>query len=153
MEFEKHAMSAAETIFALRERIKELTCLYKITDLANRTDLSFNDFMAEVLSVIPRSMQYPSTAGVRITIDDLRYESPNLEIGSQHISAEISANQIKRGKIEVFYQDSAGVTFLDEETQLLKGIAQQFALVLERKSIEENNVRLQEQLRDRKSVV
>lgn len=147
MDYESHAMSAAETIFALRERIKELTCLYKITDLANRTDLSFDEFMAEVLKIIPRSMQYPSATGCRIRIDDHNYDTPNLEMGSETISAQITANHQNRGTIEVYYMDSAAVQFLSEEEQLLKGVAQQLALVLERMSIEENNSRLQEQLR------
>lgn len=147
MDFEQHAMSAAETIFALRERIKELTCLYKITDLANRTDLLFEEFMAEVLKVIPRSMQYPSATGCLVVIDGKEFSTPDLEQGNERISANITANNLNRGNITIFYQDAACVTFLPEETQLLKGIAQQLALVLERKSTEENNQKLQEQLR------
>ncbi|HPF08449.1 MAG: ATP-binding protein [Candidatus Cloacimonetes bacterium] len=147
MNYDSHAMSAAETIFALRERVKELTCLYRITDLANRTDLAFEDFMKQVLNIIPRSMQYPSATGCRIQIDGKNYDSPNLEFGNEHIVVDISANQQLRGTIQVYYQDSANVEFLHEETLLLKGVAQQLALVLERKGIEDSNQKLQEQLR------
>jgi signal transduction histidine kinase len=147
MDYDSHTMSAADTIFALRERVKELTCLYRITDLANRTDISFDEFMAEVLLIIPRSMQYPSAAGCRIQIDDQYYDTPNLESGDESIFAEISANHQVRGQIQVFYLESANVDFLPEETLLLRGVAQQLALVLERKNVEENNARLQEQLR------
>jgi C4-dicarboxylate-specific signal transduction histidine kinase len=147
MDYDSHTMSAADTIFALRERVKELTCLYRITDLANRTDISFDEFMAEVLLIIPRSMQYPSAAGCRIQIDDQYYDTPNLELGDESIFAEISANHQVRGQIQVFYLESANVEFLPEETLLLRGVAQQLALVLERKNVEENNARLQEQLR------
>jgi len=147
MDYENHTMSAAETIFALRERVKELTCLYKISDLANRTELSFDDFMAEVLKVIPRSMQYPSATGCRIVIDGKEYQTENLEESSQRISEAIFANHQQRGSIEVSYLESANVAFLEEETQLLKGVAQQLASVLERRAVEENNIKLQEQLR------
>ena len=147
MDYDSHTMSAADTIFALRERVKELTCLYRITDLANRTDISFDEFMAEVLLIIPRSMQYPSAAGCRIQIDDQYYDTPNLESGDESIFAEISANHQVRGQIQVFYLESANVEFLPEETLLLRGVAQQLALVLERKNVEENNARLHEQLR------
>lgn len=147
MDYDSHAMSAAETIFALRERVKELTCLYKITDLANRNDLSFDEFMMDVLEIIPRSMQYPSAAGCRIQIDGQNYDMPNLELGNESVSVEISANHQLRGHIQMFYIDSANVEFLPEETLLLKGVAQQLALVLERRNVEENNQKLQEQLR------
>jgi signal transduction histidine kinase len=147
MDYEKHALSAAETIFALRERIKELTCLYKIADLANRTDLDFVEFMDEVLKIIPRSMQYPSATGCLICIDQTDYTSPDLEKSDESIAARIFVNKQDRGYIQVYYQESAGVSFLPEEEQLLKGVAQQLALVLERKGVEDNNARLQEQLR------
>ncbi|MDI3503905.1 MAG: two-component system, NtrC family, sensor kinase [Candidatus Cloacimonadota bacterium] len=147
MDYEKHALSAAETIFALRERIKELTCLYKIADLASRAELSFAEFMEEVIKIIPRSMQYPSATGCLICIDQVDYSSPNLEKSEEYISAPITVNNLERGFIQVFYQEAAGVSFLPEEEQLLKGVAQQLALVMERKGVEENNAKLQEQLR------
>ncbi len=147
MDYEKHAMSGAETIFALRERVKELTCLYKITDLANRNDLSFDEFMNMVLEVIPRSMQYPSSVTTRITFDDKVFASESLEVSEVFIATDILSNYQNRGRIEIFYSEADGVEFLPEEEQLLKAIAQQLSLVLERKSIEENNARLQEQLR------
>ncbi|HNQ43858.1 MAG TPA: histidine kinase dimerization/phospho-acceptor domain-containing protein, partial [Candidatus Cloacimonadota bacterium] len=147
MDYEKHAMSAAETIFALRERVKELTCLYKITDLANRNDLSFDEFMRQVLSIIPRSVQYPSSASARITYGDKIYATENHETTERVIASDIITSNMIRGKIEVFYQEADGVEFLSEEVQLLKAIAQQLALVLDRKIIEENNAKLQEQLR------
>jgi signal transduction histidine kinase len=147
MDYNNHALSAAETIFALRERVKELTCLYKITDLANRSDLSFEEFMTQVLKVIPRSMQYPSATGCRIQIDGKNYDSPDLESGTETIRVPISAHNQVRGAIELFYLDSANVKFIPEEEQLLKGVAVQLALVLERKKVEEDGIKLQEQLR------
>jgi len=60
-------------------------------------------------------------------------------------------NYQPRGTIEVFYPEippnQRQLAFLNEEKQLLKTISQQIALVLERKSIEDSNARLQEQLR------
>lgn len=147
MDYENYAMSAAETIFALRERVKELSCLYNITELINRDDLSFDSFIAEVLEIIPRSMQYPSATACRIQIDTAIYETADLQESEESIATPIVVNKRERGHIRLFYLESANVQFLPEEEQLLKGIARQLASVLERREREESNQKIEEQLR------
>lgn len=147
MDYENYTMSAAETIFALRERLKELTCLYNISDISNCHELSFEEFIAEVLKIIPRSMQYPSATGCRIVIDNLKYETDNLEPSSETISVPIVVNSKQRGFVQVCYLESANVQFLQEEVKLLKGIAQQLSVVIERREVDENDIQMREHLR------
>ncbi|MDZ4183191.1 MAG: hypothetical protein U1B83_09960, partial [Candidatus Cloacimonadaceae bacterium] len=62
-------LTETDYIFALQERIKELGCLYRIADIANRPELDLDDVLRMIMDIIPPSMQYPDHASVRLTID------------------------------------------------------------------------------------
>jgi signal transduction histidine kinase len=138
-----------ELLDALKERIKELTCLYRIADIANRPDLGLDEIMSHIVDLIPPSFQYPELASARLMIDGSTYQSANFQASRIKLWTEIVANYSPRGLIEVFYPDRAEAkpSFLREEQQLLKTISQQVALIIERKNMEEDNARLYEQLR------
>lgn len=138
-------------ISQLKERIKELTCLYQISEISNRPELSLSQILSQIVSIIPPSMQFPEIASARLLVDGDYYNSDGFCPSHIYLSVDILVNYQPRGIIEVFYQPipaySAQVSFLVEEEQLLKTVAQQIAMIIERKNIEETNARLQEQLR------
>lgn len=143
--------SEAEYVSALRERVKELGCLYRIADIATKPGLALEEILQQVVELLPPSMQYPSMACSRLMIDGIYYCSSDFHISKLRISANIVVEYQPRGFIEIYYPDIKSpeslIAFLPEEEQLLKTIAHQISLVIERKSIEETNARLQEQLR------
>ncbi len=142
------ALSEADYVSALRERIKELSCLYSIADLANRPGLELENLLQQVVEVIPPSMMYPDQAMARLIIDGVSYLAPGYTESGHFIKAGIVVESSPRGQIEVHYPDSEEqLEFLPEEQQLLIAVANQVALLIERKHIEESNSRLQEQLR------
>jgi hypothetical protein len=51
---------------ALRERIKELNCLYGIGQLAERHSDSVEDLLRDIVKFLPYSWQYPEITCVRI---------------------------------------------------------------------------------------
>lgn len=135
---------------ALNERIKELDCLYQIGDISHQPDLEHREVLSRIISIIPPAMQFPELATARLMIDGASISSHPLVQGPVQISAEIEVNFHKCGLLEVFYQaqpDGTAPAFLPEEERLLTSIARQISLVIERKSIEENNSKLQDQLR------
>jgi len=145
---ETHSESAI--LAALTERVKELDCLYQIGDISHQPDLEHREILSRIISIIPPAMQYPELATARLMIDGDSISSHPLVQGPVQISAEVEENFRKCGLLEVFYQslpDGSIPTFLPEEERLLRSIARQISLVIERKSIEENNLRLQDQLR------
>lgn len=141
----------SDHIDQLKERIKELSCLYSISEISNRPDLSLEDILRQIVNILPPSMQFPEMASARILVDGDYYHSDGFAEGQVYINAEIMVSYQPRGLIEIFYQPVAAynkkVVFLREEEQLLRTISIQIAMIIERKNIEETNAKLQEQLR------
>ncbi|MFC2033680.1 LuxR family transcriptional regulator, partial [Chloroflexota bacterium] len=61
--------------FALRERIKELNCLYGISQLAERNLYSIDDLLKELVDFLPYSWQYPDITCARIFFKGKTYTS------------------------------------------------------------------------------
>ncbi len=136
---------------ALKERVKELTCLYQITQIANRPNYTISQIMQRIVEIIPYAMQYPEIAYAKIFIDDDYYHSRNFQESKIRLSSVISSKYEQRGILEVFYTEKElpkyCKIFLPEEENLIETISKQLALIIERKQIEIINNKLQEQLR------
>ena len=57
--------------YEMGERVKELRCLYKMSELANDPDKTMEDILEESINIIPLSYQYPDITCVRITFHGL----------------------------------------------------------------------------------
>ncbi len=142
-----HNVSPEDSVFALKERIKELGCLYRIAELANMPELEVTDFLQQALSLIPPAMQYPEYASAKLVAHGMSFYSENFKDSKSFLSAAIITQLSSQGSLEVYYPDNLGLQFLPEEDKLIETIAQHISLIIERKSIQENNAKLQEQLR------
>jgi hypothetical protein len=47
----------------MAERVKELKCLYKISELSNDPGKTMEDILQESVDIIPLSYQYPEITG------------------------------------------------------------------------------------------
>jgi two-component system NtrC family sensor kinase len=135
---------------ALRERVKELTCLYGIARAAERPDLSLAQLFQTIVELLPPAWQYPEIASARITLDEQTYSSVNFGNAVSQQSAGILIKGETRGMVEVRY--SAPRPALDEgpflrwERNLINAVAREIALITERRHTEEAQRRLQDQL-------
>lgn len=138
-------------VLALRERIKELSCLYQISDISAKPELSLDDILHRVVELIPPSMQYPLIANASLSVDGTLYSTVGFTITGCGIQSDITVAGQNRGSIQVCYPEDvpgySGLEFLAEEIQLLKTIAHQVALIIERKTAEDTNAKLKDQLR------
>lgn len=136
---------------ALRERVKELACLYGISELAQQENLSLNDFLENIIKLIPHAWQYPEYTVARIILDKHQFSSLEFQETAFRQSEEIIINGKYRGTIEIFYiqsmPDADEGPFLKEERKLIQAIAHKLALVIERKEATEKMKLLQEQIR------
>ncbi|RKX30532.1 MAG: hypothetical protein DRP46_05240 [Candidatus Zixiibacteriota bacterium] len=136
---------------ALRERVKELTCLYGIAKVAARPGISMESILQNAVNLLPPGWLYPEFASARITLDDGVYVTDGFDQGIQRQSADIFADGLKRGVVEIVYRrkmpDLDEGPFLKEERELINAIANEIALIIERKEAEEEKSRLREQLR------
>ena len=66
--------------FALHERIKELNCLYGVSQLAERYLYSLDDLLQELVNFLPYSWQYPETTCARIFFKGKTYTSEKFQV-------------------------------------------------------------------------
>ncbi|HUU44523.1 MAG TPA: ATP-binding protein [Acidobacteriota bacterium] len=136
---------------ALRERVKELTCLYGLAKLAAQSELPLEDLLQRTVDLLPAGWQYPEIAAARITFDDRHYTAGDFERVVQTQTAAIHVVGRKRGAVDVGYtretQDLDEGPFLTEERHLIDAVGQELGLLIEGRTTEEDKNRLQEQLR------
>ena len=111
------AMANRRAQAALAERVKELTCLYRIARIAAETNLSQDETLQEIVELLPPAWQHPNLTTARIVLDERTFCSPRFEVGSHRLSGEVIVRGAKRGRVEVFYTEGTGLdgTLLDEE--------------------------------------
>ncbi|MCG8333575.1 MAG: PAS domain S-box protein [Proteobacteria bacterium] len=126
-----------EKTFDLGERVKELNCLYGITELMENENLSLEEVLEGVANLIPPSWQYPDITGARIVFDHLVTTTSRFKDTSWKQSAPISINNQKRGVLEVCYleekPDFEEGPFLEEERALIDSIVKLLGKAIERK--------------------
>lgn len=126
---------------ALTERIKELNCLYGISNLFENQDVSLSWIMQRSVELIPAAWQYPENACARIRIDGQDYTSQNFKKTRYRQNVKIILNDQHVGGVDVFYTQpppngNEGV-FLEEEARLLRAIGERLGKVLWLKRSEE----------------
>lgn len=134
----------------LRERVKELTCLYGIAQIASNPTLSFERKLEEIVLLLPPAWQYPDRACARIIADGAQFETCGFREGPYRQEALIHVTGRHRGAVEIHYRDGKPFLqrppFLDEEQILIDNIARQIALIIEHKEAESVKSELEEQL-------
>ncbi len=136
---------------ALRERVKELTCLYQLAQLAERPGITAEELFRGIAELLPPAWQYPEIAAARIVLDGTAYASAAFGRFAHRQSAAIVVGGRQRGSIEVVYREPRPELdegpFLEEERSLIGAVARQVAAIVERRQAAEDEMRLQDQLR------
>ena len=125
---------------ALRERVKELNCIYSIADLIEKT-ASIDELFQGIVNQIPPAWYYPDHACARITLNDQEFKTVNFQDTVWKLSADIIVLGKPIGVVEVRYLDKMPDRdegpFLQEERDLINAIAERLGRVMERKWAEE----------------
>lgn len=135
---------------ALRERVKELTCLYGIAQVTEETSGTFDERLQRIVALLPPAWQYPEIAAARIVLDGRNFDSHGFRPGDPRQSAEIVVNGRVRGVVEVVYREErpefAAGAFLPEEEKLIDAVAREVSLIVERRQAQQERANLQQQL-------
>ncbi|WP_194852276.1 sensor histidine kinase [Nonlabens antarcticus] len=139
---------------ALKERIKELTCLYEVSSIIVNAGVSQvqETFNAIAIS-LKKAFQFPQQT--EISIKTVHY---NFETGSINdvinLTSEIKVFNKENGFITASLKDDRS-SFLIEERQLLESVAQKIGNLLERIEIQQNETSLKRQMEraDRLSIL
>lgn len=151
------AMAVRRAQLALAERVKELTCMYSIAQIAAEPGLELEATLHQIVALLPPAWQYPERTTARIVLDGQVFETLDFRPGPHRLQASIHVGGAMRGAVEVFYvEQPAGVgdrhlieemPFLTEERSLIQGVARELAFIIERKQAEREQARLREQIR------
>ena len=137
--------------FAQRERVKELTCLYRIAREAARAWVDLGEVLARILDHLPPGWQYPEITVARIVLDCVEHCTPDFACAVHRQRADITIDGATRGFVEVAYTADRPTIdegpFLEEERSLLDTVASEVALVIQRRRAEADRRQLQDQLR------
>lgn len=143
-------MITSDVNFKLKERVKELKCLYELSRITLQSGNDLPNIVNKTLSILPAALQHPAMGEAQITIEKQRFNTPHFHKAQFSIAAPVSTNGKRRGMIEVGYRSSKSVNsskpFLKEEKSLLKAVAREFSLIIERSAMEEERKTLQLQL-------
>jgi len=135
---------------ALTERVKELTCLYGIAQIAGQPGISLEETIQGIVELLPPAWQYPEIAFARIILDGISYTTQGFRECRQKQTAEIIVGGVPRGVVELVYAEGKPNhdegPFLKEERNLIDAVARQVALVIERRQAEEDKLKLHNQL-------
>ncbi len=132
----EHRQSVTDDLVSnLRERIKELDCLYAISHIVNSPGISLDDLIREVAKIIPSSMQYPERTSARLLINGAEYRSDPFVETEKLITRPVQMFGKPTGRIEVFLApppDDPDADFPHEEQRLLSAVAERMGKILER---------------------
>lgn len=130
----------------LNERIKELNCLYSISEIVRRNDLSREKILQECVYILSQAYQFPEIAACRITWGDQEYKTENFRITEWLQGRAIMLRGEQIGNIEICYleerQEIYEGPFLVEERKLLNSVADLLGRSSERKQAEEEREKL-----------
>jgi diguanylate cyclase (GGDEF)-like protein/PAS domain S-box-containing protein len=127
--------------WALKERFKELNCLYGISSLIELPDISSEELLKKTIYLLPPAWQFPEITEARITLDGQTFQTEHFRETPWMQAHKIIVNGKPIGQVEICYLEERPISdegpFLIEERQLIKAIAQRLSRVIERKMAEE----------------
>jgi len=118
----------------LKERAKELNCLYKVQELLTDFDADLEAVCLGILEAIPPGWQFPDVCQAKINFRDSEYQSKDFIETPWALCTDVKVQEEKVGEICVSYREERPVLhegpFLKEERKLIDTIAEQFGLYL-----------------------
>ena len=124
----------------LGERVKELNCLYGISELIEKPDISSEELIRGIVGLIPPVWQYPEVTCARIILEGEELRTENFRETTWKQSSDIVVHGQRVGTLEVCYleerPESDEGPFLKEERNLINAIAEQLERIIERKQAE-----------------
>jgi len=126
-------------IQSLKERAKELECLYQIEETLQNPEAPLDEVCPRLVQIIPSGWQYPDLCLVRIRVDDSTFCSPSFAETAWTMSAPVDIEGAMMGSVDIFYSRTTpggdDGPFLTEEAQLLRAIGQRLGRFIEYRTV------------------
>ena len=142
----------------LKERIKELTCLYEVTSIIVNCDYDqIEDALKGILRCLQKAWRFSGDTHVKLVTDQYTVATANFPKDGVSLKSKVTVFNKNVGYIQVVYPspDYSPNDFLDEEIKLLRNICLEVGNLLERKQIKDNEdvIRRKMEHTDRLSVL
>ncbi len=125
----------------LGKRVKELNCLYAISNLVEKQGISLGEIIWGIVELIPPAWQYPEITCARIILKGQEFRTENFRETIWKQTNNLIVRNDRIGTIEVCHleerPESDEGPFLKEERILLNVIAERLGKIIERKWAEE----------------
>jgi len=135
---QEHETRMDSLLVALKERAKELNCLYEVEELFSRPGITLTEIMEGVACAIPAGWQYPDVCEARIEYGDISCSTRGFHATPWMMTADLAIQDEVGGHIDVCYTEERPAAdegpFLKEERKLIETIADR----LERRILHEN---------------
>ena len=123
--------------YELGERVKELNCLYSISNIVENQSNSLEDILRNIVEIIPDAWQYPEITCSRITINESTYATETFLETPWKQSQGIFVDGTEIGCLEILYTkgmpEKDEGPFLKEERSLINVIAGRIGAIIEMK--------------------
>jgi len=133
----------------LRERIKELTCLYEVTSLIVNCDYDqIEEVLRAILFCLQRAFQFDEDTCVELRTSTMNIATSEGMDQCVYLESTIRVFNEEEGAIKVGYPSNkySLADFLVEEQRLLDNVCMEVGNLLERKEIKENQAGIRRQV-------
>jgi diguanylate cyclase (GGDEF)-like protein/PAS domain S-box-containing protein len=125
----------------LAERAKELNCLFSLSDLAQKRDVSLSQMLQATTDLLPSAWQYPEAACARIVFEEQVFATDDFRETRWRQTSDIVVRGRPSGTVEVRYLDEKPECeegpFLDAERRLINAVAERLGHIIERAQAEQ----------------
>ncbi|MCP4760403.1 MAG: PAS domain S-box protein, partial [archaeon] len=125
-----------KVVSQLKERVKELNGLYAITKLTERSNLTIEYFLQSVVDIIPPSFQYPDITCVKVSIDEMIFQTNLFMETKWKLSSPIRVDKKNVGCLNIYYTKEMPISgegpFLKEERDLTDAICETIGETIEK---------------------
>ena len=126
---------------ALRQRIKELNLLFRLSDLLAKPDINLNEVFKKIVPLIPHAWQFPEITEACIELEGQIFQTEGFRKTQWMQTSNIVIQGKKAGQITVCYTENRPAfndgPFLTEEACLLKAMAKRLGNTIERTRLTE----------------
>ncbi|MBT9188848.1 sensor histidine kinase [Zobellia russellii] len=133
----------------LKERIKELTCLYEVTSIIGNTDFDQLETSLEaIVYCLKNAWQFDEVSEVHLSLGDYLIETEGYRDTMTLMHSDIKVFNKVSGYINVGYPEDRYfyADFLEEEKDLLNNVAIAIGNLLERKQIRDSEAEVKRQM-------
>jgi len=89
----------------LKERAKELSCLYEVQELLNDKEKSLDEVFHEIINILPHGWQYPDICKVQVFYRGTSFQSDDFKKSKWSLKANIVVQDDVIGAIHVYYTE------------------------------------------------